>query len=63
MILPYLLPLLPYVILTLFIAYLGKDTKFGFWGNFWVSILLTPLVGVVVLIAQERGGGERKAIS
>ena len=53
MILPYLLPMLPYVLLTLVIAYLGRDTKFGFWGNFWVSLLLTPIVGVIVLIAQE----------
>ena len=53
MILPYLLPLLPYMLLTLLIAYMGQNTKFGFWGNFWISLLLTPIVGIVVLVAQD----------
>lgn len=53
MILPYLLPLLPYMLLTLLIAYMGQNTKFGFWGNFWISLILTPIVGIVVLVAQD----------
>ncbi|HEY1110541.1 MAG TPA: hypothetical protein VGE76_17960 [Opitutaceae bacterium] len=53
MILPYTLPLLPYVLFALFVGYLGSARKFGFWGNFFVTLVLTPLVGVVVLLAQE----------
>ena len=53
MILPMFFPMLPYVLLTLLIAYIGKNLKFGFWGNFWVALLLTPLVGIVVLLAQN----------
>lgn len=53
MFLPTFLPLLPYILLTLLVAYLGKHTKFGFWGNFWVALLLTPIVGIVVLLAQD----------
>ncbi len=53
MVLPFFLPMLPYVLLTLLIAYLGKNTKFGFWGNFWVALLLTPIVGVIVLLALD----------
>lgn len=53
MILPYTLPILPYVLFALFVGYLGTGRKFGFWGNFFVSLVLTPLVGVVVLLAQE----------
>ncbi len=53
MILPMFLPLLPYVLLTLLVAYIGQNTKFGFWGNFWVSLLLTPVVGIIVLLAQD----------
>lgn len=60
MILPGLLPLLPYVLLTLLVAYLGKNTKFGFWGNFWVSLLLTPIVGIIVLLAQDQRPAQSK---
>jgi uncharacterized membrane protein len=54
MILPFFIPMAAYVVLSLLVAYMGHNTKFGFWGNFWVSFILTPIVGVVVLIAQDR---------
>ncbi len=53
MLLPMYFGMLPYVMITLLIAYIGKNLKFGFWGNFWVALLLTPLVGIVVLLAQS----------
>jgi len=40
------------VLLASLLGYLGKDRKFGFWGNFFVSLILTPIVGVIVLLAQ-----------
>lgn len=33
------------------IAHAGRHLKFGFWGYFFASILLTPLIGVLLLIA------------
>ncbi|MDN3720385.1 hypothetical protein QW131_17115 [Roseibium salinum] len=33
---------------------LGRDTRFGFAGNFLVSFLFSPLVGIIVLLASER---------
>lgn len=42
-----------YSILCVAFGYLGKDRKFGFIGNFFVSFVMTPLVGLVVLIAQN----------
>ena len=49
-----LLTVLPYVLLCWLLAFFGRDLKFGFWGNFWVSIILTPIVGVVVMLAQDK---------
>ncbi len=40
------------LLLAALLGYLGKDRKFGFWGNFFVSLILTPIVGVIVLLAQ-----------
>jgi hypothetical protein len=35
------------------IGYLGRSAKFSFWGNFWVSVIMTPAIGLVVLLAQD----------
>ncbi|MDP0501497.1 MAG: hypothetical protein Q7P63_15495 [Verrucomicrobiota bacterium JB022] len=48
-----LVSIAPYVIFCLVLAYLGKEKKFGFWGNFFVSLILTPFIGLIVLLAQD----------
>ncbi len=35
------------------LGYLGKDRKFGFWGYFFASLLLTPLVGLLLVISSD----------
>ncbi len=43
---------------SLLVAFLGRNTRFGFWGNFFASMLLSPLVGLLLLLAAEpRSGG------
>lgn len=49
-----LLGIVPYVLICVLIAYFGKDKKLGFWGNFLISLLLSPLVGLIVLWVQHR---------
>lgn len=49
-----ILTILPYVLLCWLLAYFGRDLKFGFWGNFWVSIVFTPIIGIVIILAQDR---------
>lgn len=44
---------LGYLLLVLFIAVLGRYRKLGFWGYFFASLLLTPLVGFLLLIASD----------
>jgi hypothetical protein len=49
-----LVKLIPYLILVTIVAYIGRDRKFGFWGNFFASLLFTPLVGLVLIFASDK---------
>ena len=42
---------LAYIAASLAIAMLGRNLRFRFWGYFFASILLTPIVGLLLLIA------------
>lgn len=56
------LVLILYVVTCWLVGYLGRNTKFSFWGNFWVSIVLTPIVGIVVLLAQDNRAQKEQAL-
>ncbi len=49
-----LIPALIYIGLCLLIACLGIQRKFGFWGYFFGSIVLTPVVGLLLVLASDR---------
>lgn len=53
--------LLPYLLIAGTIGYFGKDRKFGFWGNFAASMVLTPIGGIIVLLAQDKKACEAAA--
>ncbi|GAU08616.1 hypothetical protein [Desulfoplanes formicivorans] len=38
---------------SLFVGYLGRNCRFGFWGNFFASMLLTPPVGFLLVLAAQ----------
>lgn len=42
-----------YVVLSTAIALLGQNRKFGFWGYFFCSLLFTPLLGVLFVLASS----------
>ena len=42
------------IILSLIIGFFGRNRKFGFWGFFFASLLLTPLLGLLLLVASEK---------
>lgn len=42
------------IVISLIIGYFGRYRKFGFWGYFFASLLLTPLLGLLLLVASER---------
>lgn len=33
------------------VATLGRNRRFGFWGYFFASLLLTPIIGLLMLLA------------
>lgn len=39
--------------MSLLIGLLGINSRLGFWGNFFASVLLTPLVGLLLVIASN----------
>lgn len=35
------------------VAFFGTNRKFGFWGYFFASMLLTPLIGLLLVISSD----------
>jgi hypothetical protein len=33
------------------IGFFGRKLRFGFWGYFFASVLLTPVIGLLLLLA------------
>lgn len=46
------LGLIVYLGLCALIGYVGREKRFGFVGNFFVSLFFTPLIGFVVWLFQ-----------
>jgi hypothetical protein len=40
-----------WILCSLIIATFGSRFRFGFWGYFFGSLLLTPLIGLLLLLA------------
>jgi hypothetical protein len=43
-----------YIASAILIAYVGKDRKFGFWGYFFASLLFTPFIGILLVLASDK---------
>jgi hypothetical protein len=43
-----------FVLLSLLIGAFGRDRKMGFWGYFFASMLLTPAVGLLLVLGSDR---------
>jgi len=41
-----------YILLSWITAWSGRNRVFGFWGYFFASLLLTPLLGVLFVVAS-----------
>ena len=39
--------------LSYLVAVLGEDRKFGFWGTLIVSVIFSPLVGLLTVFASD----------
>jgi uncharacterized membrane protein YiaA len=43
-----------YILVCFFIGLYGANRKFGFWGYFFGSILLTPVIGLILVLASDK---------
>lgn len=44
---------LAYVVLCLLLALLGRRLKLGPWAYFFASLLLTPIIGLLLVLASD----------
>jgi len=42
------------LLLSFIVGLLGKNRKFGFWGYFFASLLLTPVIGLILVLASDK---------
>jgi hypothetical protein len=47
---------IPYFLASLLIGILGRNRVMGFWGYFFGSILLTPLMGLLLFLVSAKSG-------
>jgi len=43
-----------YLVASFLVALLGKNRKFGFWGYFFGSLLLTPIIGLLLVLGADK---------
>jgi hypothetical protein len=47
-----------YFVASLLIGIFGMRRKFGFWGYFFGSLFLSPLIGILLVISSDRRESE-----
>ena len=47
-------PVLIYLFICLLVGVLGINRKFGFWGYFFGSMALTPIIGLILVLASDK---------
>lgn len=45
--------LLTWVLVSWLIGLMGRNKRFGFIGNFLVSLIFSPVIGIIVLLASD----------
>lgn len=53
--------LLPWILASMVVGFFGRHGRFGFWGAFLLSLLFSPLVGAVAVLAIGPSGKARRA--
>ena len=46
--------ILIYILICYFVALIGENRKFGFWGYLFLSIFMTPILGILFVIASDK---------
>lgn len=51
---PYVTIPLICILVSIFMGYLGRNKKMGFWGYFLATLFLTPFIGAILLIVSDK---------
>ena len=46
--------ILALVMVSFIVAATAVDRKIGFWGAFWISLLVTPVIGIVIVLLSDK---------
>ena len=55
----YIYAIIAYIGLCMLLGLLGRHRKLGSWGYFFGSLVLTPVIGLLLLLASDSRKGER----
>jgi small-conductance mechanosensitive channel len=55
-----ILAVLAYLLVAAIVGYFGRGRKFGAWGYFFASILLTPIIGLLLVLASDSAAVRRQ---
>jgi hypothetical protein len=50
---PIILLALAYIAVAALLGFIGRRRKFGAWGYFFGSLILTPIVGLLLVLASD----------
>lgn len=42
------------IVLSVLVGFIGMNRKFGFWGYFFASVALTPVIGLLLVLASGK---------
>ena len=57
---PIILAVLLYIFVAAIVAYFGRGRKLGAWGYVFGSILLTPIIGLLLVLASDPASVRRQ---
>jgi hypothetical protein len=52
-----------WLVLSLLVAAFGMNRKFGFWGYLFASLMLSPAIGLLLVLASGKRPAKAKAAS
>lgn len=47
-----LLPIILWILFSMFVADVGKKRVIGYWSVFWLSIFFSPVIGLIIALAS-----------
>lgn len=49
----HIIAIILYLLISYIVGIIGRNRKFGFYGYFFISIFITPLLGFLLILASD----------